>query len=411
MEDIWKSWPEIYHLTKGYGKKVILWGRSDDWLPKIIPKLKHVKDLYIVDQNPAYNNTYFMDIPVYLPERLEDEYKDDVYVIITGAVYDSISHDLKKLGYKPGINYCCSPEMKDWGILQEIREYNKNIIIACSDYKDKSKKRWSQMGGGIYTLNTRDNKLKKHIDGHFRQIINVDDFYYAIEFVEKKIYKISKDFKVIDKYDDHFEKPNACGIAYHPRTKTFFVANAGTDTIHIFNRSFDKVDDISISRKYEMYGDSQHHINDICIVGDQLLISCFSISGNWKKGIMDGGIVSIDINQLHRKPEVVVQGLWMPHSIEFINGNISYLDSMNGDFYITTQKIEGKFNGFIRGIAYDGRFYYIGQSEDMYTSRLFGIKDNIMCNAGVYLFDKETKVSRFYSCPFIMNVHDILIEE
>ena len=58
-------------------------------------------------------------------------------------------------------------------------------------------------------------------------------------------------------------------------------------------------------------------------------------------------------------------------------------------------------------LAYDGRFYYIGQSEDIYMSRLYGISDNIMLNAGFYMFDCDTKVSRFHAFMDMTHVHDI----
>ena len=47
----------------------------------------------------------------------------------------------------------------------------------------------------------------------------------------------------------------------------------------------------------------------------------------------------------------------------------------------------------------------------MYMHRLLGLSNNIMQNAGIYLFDSETKVSRFYSFPDLVNIHDILIEK
>lgn len=82
---------------------------------------------------------------------------------------------------------------------------------------------------------------------------------------------------------------------------------------------------------------------------------------------------------------------------------------MRGKFWVGNQKVAGKFSGFIRGLTFDGKYYFIGQSEDMYSSELFGVKDSIMVNAGVYLFDIKTKVTRFYSFPDLSNIHDIKI--
>jgi hypothetical protein len=82
---------------------------------------------------------------------------------------------------------------------------------------------------------------------------------------------------------------------------------------------------------------------------------------------------------------------------------------MRGAIYITSQNPAGVFPGFIRGIDFDGRFYFIGQSEPAYMSRLFGISNNIMMNAGIYIFDNVTKVSRFHAFMDTTNVHDIIV--
>jgi len=79
-------------------------------------------------------------------------------------------------------------------------------------------------------------------------------------------------------------------------------------------------------------------------------------------------------------------------------------------YYFSTLKA-GEFSGFTRGLAHDSRFYYIGQSEDMYVTKRFGIADDIMTNADLYLFDMATKVSHFYSMLDNMNIHDLLILE
>jgi hypothetical protein len=414
MQEIWKSWTEVKKICSD--KKVIFWGRSEDWVPKTVPKFEFVRDKYIVDSNPAYNGTSFCGLTVHLPEILKGEDRDNIYIIITGGVYESIADSLNDLGFEPGTNYCCTPAIRDWGLLQEIREYKQNIIVVCSDYSVRGKKRYSKLGGGIYICNTRDNTLEKKISGHLRQIAKVDDHYYAVEFVEKKVFVLSKEYKKIDELPldqtkNKSEKPNACGIAYYPKKGLIFVANAGSDTINIYEKeNFKCIETIHFSEKFKKFGDGQHHINDIEIVNDALLVSHFSVSGNWKREVLDGGVVEYDINDFNKGFQILVQDLWMPHSIKYIDGSICYLDSMRGEFWIGDKKVEGRFPGFLRGLAYDGRFYYIGQSEDMYMSRLFGVKDNIMCNAGVYLFDVSNKVSRFYSFPFLMNVHDLMIE-
>lgn len=416
-KEVWKSWSEVKSICQN--KKVILWGRSDDWVHKTVPKLNNVtNDIYIVDVNISFHGTTYNGLNVYSPEKLKTEESNDFYILITsGGAYNNVYNTLVDLGYEPGKDFCCSPEFKDWGLLQEIRNYDKDIIISSSDYSDNTKKRFSKSGGGIYVYNTKDNTLKKKIDGHCRQITKIENKYYVVEFVEKKVLVLNENFEkekelLIDQTDSKREKPSACGIAFHEKKGLIFIANSGSDTINIYDKDdFKFIDTIHISDKFKRYGDGQHHINDLTVADNLLFVSGFSISGNWKKGIMDGGVIAYDLNHLSEGFKPLFSNLWKPHSVEYIDGNICVLDSMNGNLWIGNKRIEGEFPGFARGLTYDGRFYYVGQSETMYMKNLFNVKNNIMCNAGVYLFDVESKASRFYSFPDIMNVHDLLVVE
>ena len=102
-------------------------------------------------------------------------------------------------------------------------------------------------------------------------------------------------------------------------------------------------------------------------------------------------------------------GLSQPHSPEIIEGQIYVLDSLNKTLNHGT-KVVSKFQGFVRGLAFDGNCFYIGQSEDMYLSKEMGQNKNItMCNAGIFQLDMNKNITRFLSTPDIMNIHDILV--
>ena len=87
MESWWKDWEEVFSLSKD--KKIILYGRSEDWIPKALKKVRYTPE-YIVDRNPVYKDTHYVGIPVLPPETLLKENPDDTYVIITSGVYDGI---------------------------------------------------------------------------------------------------------------------------------------------------------------------------------------------------------------------------------------------------------------------------------------------------------------------------------
>ena len=406
MGSWWKTWVDVNTLSKD--KRVVLYGRSEDWIPKTLTKIS-TPPSYIVDRNPIYKDTEYKGIKVVSPKTLLSDNKEEIFIVITSGVYEGIVAFLVENGFDAGKDFCCSPEFRDYSLLEEIRNYEQEIIVSCSDYHDNTMTRYSRAGGGLYKYHIGPNTIERLVKGSFRQITLAGDYIYAVEFVECKLYKLDKEFSTIKKYD--LDSANYCGIDYDPARNLLVLINAAKDTVSLYDTdNFTLLERIEYSSKNSKEGaTSQHHLNDVCISGNYLYVSYFSHSGNWKKGIHDGGISEINLNNLNDIPIPVVNGLWKPHSPKIINGELCYLDSMHGKFYTNNQVASGEFPGFARGLAFDGRFYYIGQSEDMYMSRRFGTTNNIMLNAGFYLFDAETKASRFYPMLDNMNIHDILI--
>ena len=410
--NIWLDWSGLNKILKNK-KKVYLFGRSEDWVPKTLSKIKKQKiEVTILDNNPSYKNTSFLNCKVVSPSILKNfDFKND-YVIIT-AEPETIIHELKKYKLEEEKNFCCTPQIKEWGKLQEIKKNSSDIIFSSSDYFDLSKARSSKLGGGIFFANVRDQKYEKKIDGQYRQMIRQKDNYYVIEYIKKEVHIFDSKFKIIQKYNldqskEQDEKPNYCGITYLPQNKCFYVANTASDEISIYNQdNFNLVDKIIFSNKSKQFDDGQCHINDITSLGSSLLVSYFSRSGLWRKGIFDGGVSEIETE--NNKINDLISNLSQPHSPEVIEGQIYVLDSFNKYLYHGTKKVS-KFSGFIRGLAFDGSYFYIGQSEDMYLSKDMGLEtNNIMCNAGIFQLDINKNISRFLSTPDVMNIHDILI--
>ena len=341
-------------------------------------------------------------------DTLKAELKEEIYIVVTGGVYESIVPQLMEYGFVPGQQFCTTPEYNDFKLLRDMREYEQRVLVASPDYDDPYSKRHSEAGGGLFVYKIGPNEITRVVSGHFRQITKDSQYVYAVEFVEMRLYVLSHDLEVVQKCP--IDIPNACGLALSPGRKVIFLANAATDIITVHDQdTFQILDRIEFSDKYRKVGSGQHHINDLCVVDDSLYVSYFSLSGNWKRGVLDGGISEYNIDDLHSPPTVLASDLWMPHSVEFLDGDLCYLDSMRGRLHTSNQTVAGEFPGFVRGLAFDGGFYYVGQSEDMYMSRLFGVSNNIMLNAGFYMFDIQTKASRFYSMMNNMNVHDLLI--
>tara|TARA_B100000795_G_scaffold45147_1_gene29664 strand:+ start:5978 stop:7216 length:1239 start_codon:yes stop_codon:yes gene_type:complete len=407
---IWKTWSELEISLKDK-KKVYLFGRSEDWTSKALKKIPKNIDITIVDNNKTYHNQKYRNIEILSPKILDKNNFKHSFIIIC-AEPDSIVDELSAKNFIEGNDFCCLPDLFDWSHLQNLKKHSSKILVSSSDYFDLSRSRGSKSGGGLFICDHTNNTIEKKLDGQFRQIIEVDQLYYIVEYVEKKIFVVDKKFKVIEKFDldqtkEKREMPNFCGITYCSKNKLFFVANSSTDIISVYElNNFKKIDEIEFSNKSKLLEDGQSHINDLTIMGDFLLVSYFSFSGLWKKGIFDGGVSEINIQ--NKKKTELIRNLKQPHSPEYIEGKICVLDSMNRNLLIG-DSIKSSFPGFVRGLTFDGKYYYVGQSEDMYTSQNFGSSNqNTMCNAGIYKIDLEKNISRFISMYDNMNIHDLL---
>jgi len=133
----------------------------------------------------------------------------------------------------------------------------------------------------------------------------------------------------------------------------------------------------------------------------------FSLTGNWRRDIFDGVVLEYDI-ETNNLIGPVMKDLWMPHNIKFIDGSLHILNSLQGQLKTNNAKVIGEFPAFTRGLDHDGIFYYIGQSRNRNYSKNLGISNNISIDAGIIVFDSQTKVSRFLQLPpKLSEIHSI----
>ena len=97
----------------------------------------------------------------------------------------------------------------------------------------------------------------------------------------------------------------------------------------------------------------------------------------------------------------------MPHNVKMIDGDLCYLDSMRGNFHRTNHKTASHFNGFIRGLTYDGQFYIIGQSVHRYFNRMKEFSNNIALDCGFFVFDDISKGCKYYNLPNLYDIHTL----
>ena len=407
--NIWFTWNELKNVLQRR-KKIYIFGCSKNLGQNLLKKIIKYKNLEIVflDNNKNLQNKKFLGKDTLAPSVLKLFNRKTDYLIIATEP-NTILEEIKKYNLIEGKNFCCSPDIKNWGALVNLKKNSSNIIFSSSDYFDLSKFRSSEEGGGLFIANVGESKYEKVQNGQYRQFIKVKDYYYVTEFVKHEVHILDKNFKIIEKIkifnNKYNEDKKICGITYSKINKKFFICNPLTDYIHIFNNEFKELGTIKFKKKSK---NLSCHLNDITSVGDFLYVSYFSKTGKWRKGILDGGVAKINLKKNFIINEII-SNLKKPHSPEIIDNKVFVLDSLNGSL-LCNKKVQATFLGFVRGLAKDNSFFYIGQSEDMYLSKRFKISNSpIILNAGIYQYDHLNKITRFLALPKITNIHDIKI--
>ena len=129
------------------------------------------------------------------------------------------------------------------------------------------------------------------------------------------------------------------------------------------------------------------------------------MSGNWKsKSTKDGGVISFKLN--NNKIKYLYKDIWHLHSIKIFQNKKYLINSMKGILF-ENKKAIFMTNGFLRGIDLQKDLLLIGQSSNYYSSIISKTSKNTSINTGFYLFNKKTKIYKFYDIDGISNIHDI----
>jgi hypothetical protein len=329
----------------------------------------------------------------------------DVFVIICTTSFSQVMKQLTGYGLKNGTDFCVSPILNDLKVIDDLENISKKMLFTNGSPKNDSPK----YGGGIYELSVKGDEWshQKVISGNCYGLIEFEDNYISVD-TERGIFEFNANYDII-RSKLLPSGMRAHGVQYSKKHERFYVVGSYRDAILVLDRNFDILDEIRLSYKRERFGSPKHHCNDCLVVEDSLFVSMFSMTGNYQNDVFDGGIVEFDL-VTKEKVGVIAQNLWMPHNIQIINGSIHLLNSLRGELLTNNLQVVGQFPAFTRGLDYDGMYYYIGQSRNRNYSKNMGVSKNISVDAGIIVFDEQTKVSRFLQMPpKISEIHSILL--
>ena len=410
MEEVWTSWSEI--RSRAGDRDFIIYGRSDDWVHKILPRLPRPPSL-ILDRQTAYWDSTYLGLRVASPEVLGDV--NDNFVVLAMVDFQGAARFLISRGFRPGVDFACSPDFADLARANDLNDVDAELLVSISDYSDAERARGTERGGGLVRLNTFTGETRSLYSGSTRQLCRLDSGSFAtIDFVSATLLWTDGEEKVEEIVQ--LDKANLCGLAFDVQRGHLYCADTGRDELVVVD-----VDTGNVVEVFQGWGAQTvpggHHLNDLWIEDDVLWATCFSVSGSYKSGGLDGALLRMSLAGPVGSSEFVpvVQGLRKPHSPFFVDGEISYLDSLRGEWCIGTLKEGQQFPGFVRGIdihAASGTAA-IGSSFNLYYSQRETSQRHVfLTNAGIFLVPNVREgigLARFIQLDGVNNVHDVLM--
>ncbi len=402
MKNYWKDYSFLYNLDKS--KKVIFFGRSEDWIPKLLRKIKF-KPFAICDSDKSLDGSKFLNIDVVHKSKILKKNKNYFFIITTGS-YRSVISELENNGFESEKDFICSPDFKDFAYLDGMRSLSGEILFSSSDHSiQQGATRYSSKGGGLFINKFNETKVevKKVIDGSYRQICKYKENLASINN-DGYIVVLNKKGDVLDKLN--VKMTNLCGLDYIEELNLFILCSQTKDIIYLINAKSLKIHEkIKFSDLSGDHKKSFHHINDVLHFEGNLFVTFFSFSGSWKDGLYDGGIAKISLKS--KKVTLIKNDNFQPHSPAVIDGEIGYVDSGNQKVLLGSHRKELNFSGFIRGLREFNNLLFIGQSETMYISRLIKLGRLIDLTPGIFIVDYNNNAKRFLPTLGISNIHDI----
>jgi hypothetical protein len=391
-------------IKRSIGKKIILFGAGN-----IAEKTSRIFDstqiLCIIDNSINLHGNKQLGVEVKDPVYLESINKNEVFILICSTSFVEISDQLNSQGFTAQRHYAVSPILNDLRIIEEMETINQQLLFTSGAPARPGEK----FGGGVYALDIcgENWECNKIIDGNCYGMIPFEDNFIAID-TDIGIFEFDKNLNILrsSKLPNH---SRAHGVAYNKNNSSFYITCSYLDSVLVLDKEFNHKDIINLSNKNNLGNPPNHHCNDCFIHNNSLYISMFSISGNWKIDVFDGGILEVD-TITNKVIGQLTSDLWMPHNVKIINGGMYVLDSLKGQLKGNNFQVIGDFPAFTRGLTHDKNYFYVGQSRNRNYSRNLGLSKNISIDAGIVIFDEVTKVSRFVQVsPKISEIHSIVI--
>jgi len=355
-------------------------------------------DYRVYDNNKDLHGGFLRDILIRPVEELTGESKGEVVICTTSVT--EVSAQLKTLGVTLPITV---PNILNEFLGQSELLETKNTFLIASGLPSNN---LHGASGGLFKLveNDKGVVIDEIIAGSCHGIIR-DEGKIIVSAQEEGLIIFDSNLDRLSTIElPDGSRPH--GIA---ATKDkYYVVASNLDVIFAVEKDGSSIHEIPFSRRREFHGTAQHHANDIEVIGNVAYVSMFSVSGGWKHGLFDGGLLEIDVSTgaVARIPLPVK----LPHSIRNLGGDLVLLNSFDGKLYGFGKFVEYQFNGFVRGLDYDDDYIYVAESRNRNSTGLIKTTFPISIDSKINVISRTQHYSRSISLPStISEIHSILV--
>jgi hypothetical protein len=373
-------------------KKIVLFGSGT------VAELNlHLEPAFIVDNNPDLQGNYFHGLEIRQPIELKDQ-SSQYHVVVCTTSITEVKKQLLAYGFIWGVTAYAADLLSEKAAISDLED-SRFRFLTSSGLPSTAE---SFSGGGIHLVEETDEgypKIRNLYQGNTHGLIKTRDG-FAVTCQGKGVILFNSELEIIN------EIPVRKGLRPHGLKQydnLWVLVCSNGDCLIGIKDDGEEVFCYSLSNKLEKYKSAQHHCNDLEIIGDYAYVSMFSVSGNWKRSIFDGGIIEIDL--VTGTQNIINNTLTMPHSITKRDDGFYILDSFKGRLLGPNFTELAQLPGFVRGFDSSQEYYFVGESKNRNFSRLETSRSPVSIDSRITIINKQHRFSR--SIPLPRNVSEI----
>lgn len=384
------QWKSIQHRCRG--RQIVIFGASE--IGERTARRLGYPNVLALDTSPSmWGSSYGSLVAIQNPDLfLRSNNPKNFYFVICTTSFDQVATLLESFGLMESEDYSVSPVVGNLAPMVELEEFAGKFLIASGGPASVD----PEFGGGLYELQVKrdERQLRKVMKGSFHGIRSFRDGYLLTEDERGLVY-IDSSYKILH------EVPLAVGcrphgLAVSDSNDEVFIVGSHSECVFVVDGNL-KIDrTLHFSGQSTRFGAAAHHINDICMSDDRLLVSMFSISGHWRIGNYDGGVVEVD-SENGGLVGVLVNNLQLPHSVSIVETELFVLDSLNGRILNGVNHLVSQVPAFLRGLVVRENHYIVGGSRNRNLRQYRNSVQPVSIDSCVYVICKKEPIFRTIS--------------